>query len=53
MMDSLPSSEMSVDVYQTTRWYIPEDKTLHRYRCERLESNNEGKGLQKNLQHLF
>jgi hypothetical protein len=30
------SSEISDDFQQTTRRYIPEDRTLHNYRCENL-----------------
>jgi hypothetical protein len=34
------SSETFVDFQQTTRRYIPEDKTLHNHRCENLNSSN-------------
>jgi hypothetical protein len=30
---------MSVDFQRTTRCYIPEDGSLHNYRCENLKSN--------------
>jgi hypothetical protein len=32
------SSETSVDVQRTTWHYIPDDRTLHNYRCENLET---------------
>jgi hypothetical protein len=32
------SSETSVDFQRTTKRYIPEDSTLHYYRCENLKS---------------
>jgi hypothetical protein len=35
------SSEKSVDFQQTTRRYIPEDRTLHNHRCENLKSYEE------------
>jgi hypothetical protein len=32
------STETSVDFQRNTRPYIPEDRTLHNYRCEYLKS---------------
>jgi hypothetical protein len=37
-MDTICSSETSVDSQRTTRRYIPEDGTLQNYRCENLKS---------------
>jgi hypothetical protein len=37
-MEAIFSSETSVDTQRTTRRYIPEDNTLHNYRCENLRS---------------
>jgi hypothetical protein len=37
-MDATCSSETSVDFQQTTRCYIPEDRTLHNHCCENLKS---------------
>jgi hypothetical protein len=37
-MESLCSSETSVDIQRNTRRYIPEDNTLHNHRCENLKS---------------
>jgi hypothetical protein len=34
-MEATCSSETSVD-FQQTRWYIPEDRTLHNRRCENI-----------------
>jgi hypothetical protein len=31
MMEALSSSEISVNIYQTTWYYIPKDKNLHTY----------------------
>jgi hypothetical protein len=36
-MEAIFSSETSVDTPRTTRRYIPEDGTLHNYRCENLK----------------
>jgi hypothetical protein len=36
-MEVICSSETSVDFQRTTRRYIPEDSTLHNYRCENLK----------------
>jgi hypothetical protein len=36
--EEICSSETSVDFQRTTRRYIPEDSTLHNYRCENLKS---------------
>jgi hypothetical protein len=35
------SPETSVNVYQTTRCHIPEDRSLHRHRCENLRSKTQ------------
>jgi hypothetical protein len=32
---------MSVDFQRTIRYYTTEDRTLHKYRCENLESYTE------------
>jgi hypothetical protein len=37
-MESIFSSEPSVDTQRTTRRHIPEDDTLHNHRCENLKS---------------
>jgi hypothetical protein len=37
-METICSSETSVDFQRVTRRYIPEDKTLHNHRCENLKS---------------
>jgi hypothetical protein len=37
-MEATYSLETSVDFQRTTQRYIPEDKTLHKYRCEDHES---------------
>jgi hypothetical protein len=37
-MEAIYSSETSVDTERTTRYYIPEDATLHNHRCENLKS---------------
>jgi hypothetical protein len=39
-MKATCSSETSVHFQRTTRRYIPEDRTLHNYRCENLKSYN-------------
>jgi hypothetical protein len=39
-MEAIYSSETSVDFQQTTRRYIPEDRTIHNQRCENLTSFN-------------
>jgi hypothetical protein len=38
-METVYSSEMSVDIERTTRRYIPEDKALHNHRCGHLKSH--------------
>jgi hypothetical protein len=38
-METIRSSETSVDLHRTTRRYIPEDATLHYHRRENLKSN--------------
>jgi hypothetical protein len=37
-MEVTYSSETSGDFQQTTRCYIPEDRTLHNHLCENLKS---------------
>jgi hypothetical protein len=37
-MEAICFFETSVDVQRTTWLYIPEDSTLHNYRCENLKS---------------
>jgi hypothetical protein len=37
-MDATCSFETSIDFQQTTRRYIPADRTLHNYRCENLSN---------------
>jgi hypothetical protein len=37
-MKPICSSETSVDLQLTTRFYIPEDSTLHNHRCENLKA---------------
>jgi hypothetical protein len=37
-METICSSETSVDFERTTRRYIPDDSTLHNHRCENLKS---------------
>jgi hypothetical protein len=37
-MEAIYSSETSVDSQRTEGRYIPEDRTLHNYRCENLKS---------------
>jgi hypothetical protein len=37
-LETTCSPETSVDFQRTTRHFIPEDKTLHNYRCENLRS---------------
>jgi hypothetical protein len=37
-MEATRSSETSVDFQMTTQRYIPEDRTLHNHRCEKLKS---------------
>jgi hypothetical protein len=37
-MEKICSSETSVDTQRITRCYIPEDVTLHNYRCENFKS---------------
>jgi hypothetical protein len=39
MMEAVRTSEMSVNIYLTTRKYIPEDSKLHTRRCENLKSH--------------
>jgi hypothetical protein len=39
-MEAICSSETSVATQQTTRRHIPEDDTLHNYRCENLKSSS-------------
>jgi hypothetical protein len=39
-MEATCSSEMSVVFQQTTQSHIAEDRTLHNYCCEYLNSNN-------------
>jgi hypothetical protein len=38
-MEVICSSETSIDTQRTTRHYIPEDGTLHNYRCKNLKSH--------------
>jgi hypothetical protein len=40
-MEATCSSEMSVEFRRTTWYYTTEEKTLHKYRCENLESCTE------------
>jgi hypothetical protein len=37
-METISSSETSVDFKRTTRRYVPQDSTLHDHRCENLKS---------------
>jgi hypothetical protein len=37
-METIFSSETSVDIQRTTRRYIPEDSPLHNHRCENFKS---------------
>jgi hypothetical protein len=37
-MQTICSSETSVEAQQITRRHIPEDDTLHNHRCENLKS---------------
>jgi Fe2+ transport system protein B len=37
-IEAICSSEMSVHFQQTTRYYIPDDRTLHNHHCENLKS---------------
>jgi hypothetical protein len=37
-MEEICSSETSVDIQRTTRFDIPEDRTLHNHRCENFMS---------------
>jgi hypothetical protein len=39
MMEAVRTSETSVDIYLTTRQYIPEDSELHTCCCENLKSH--------------
>jgi hypothetical protein len=39
-MEVIWSSRTLVDFQQTTRCYIPEDKTLHNHHCDNLKSYN-------------
>jgi hypothetical protein len=39
MMEAARTSEMSVDIYLTTRQYIPEDSEIHTRRRENLISH--------------
>jgi hypothetical protein len=39
VMDAVSTSETSVNVYQTTLPYNPEDSSLHTRRCENLKSH--------------
>jgi hypothetical protein len=41
MMEAARTSEMSVNIYQTTRHYNPEDSHLHTCRHENLKSSND------------
>jgi hypothetical protein len=36
-METMSSSETSVDYQRTTRRYAPEDRTLHNHRCENIK----------------
>jgi hypothetical protein len=38
MMEAVLTSETSVNIYLTTRQYIPEDSKLHKHRRENLKS---------------
>jgi hypothetical protein len=38
-METIRSSEASVEFYQTTRHYNSEDRTLYSHRCENVKSN--------------
>jgi hypothetical protein len=40
MMEAVRTSETSVDIYLTTRQYIPEDSELHTHRRKNLKSHN-------------
>jgi hypothetical protein len=40
VMEAVRTSEKSVDIYMTTRHYIPEDSELHTRRRENLKSHN-------------
>jgi hypothetical protein len=40
-MEPLPSSELSMNLYRTTRCHISEDATYHRHSCETLISDME------------
>jgi hypothetical protein len=42
MMEAARTSETSVDIYLTTRQYIPEDSELHTRRRENLKSHTGG-----------
>jgi hypothetical protein len=47
-METICSTETSVDFQQTTRHYIPEDSTLYNHRCENLKSYEKGKDYYEN-----
>jgi hypothetical protein len=40
MMEAVSSSKTSVNIYQTTRCYIPEDSNLHNLRREKQNPTN-------------
>jgi hypothetical protein len=40
MMEAVRTSEISVNIYLTTRQYIPEDSKLHIRRRENLKSHS-------------
>jgi hypothetical protein len=46
-METICSSETSVETRRTTRRHIPEDDTLHNHRCGNLKSYKFGKVLRK------
>jgi hypothetical protein len=45
-MEAIWSSETSVETQRTTPSHIPEDDTLHNYRCENLKSYNNNGGFE-------
>jgi hypothetical protein len=53
MMKPVDSSETSVNIYHTTRCYIPECSHLHTRRRENLKSHTVISCLQKTLVHKF
>jgi hypothetical protein len=47
MMEAVRTSQTSVNIYLTTRQYIPEDSELHTRRREDLKSHDVAKNLQR------